>query len=215
MAGAAASYTYGLWPLGVRAGITEVAYAPGHRAVVFVPARVEPASPRPVLLLFDPGGDAEFIVNRYAKGAAQHGWIAASSFEVRNGTADAADTETLMALLQYIREHHAVDESRVFSGGFSGGACGAYRLAIVRPEVSGAIVECGQMSSWREVGASARSSLSFYLFTRTEDMNRVATNNLLEAMQAKGCRVTKVEREGGHAPMSPAEVPEAMNWMVS
>jgi predicted esterase len=122
----------------------------------------------------------------------------------------------MMLLLNYVRSHHAVDQARIFAGGFSGGACGAYRLAIVRSEtVRGAIVECGHMASWRDVGDRADASLRFYLFTRDGDFNRPATRRLRDAMTAKRCRVTEVERQGGHAPMQDSEVAEAMRWMVA
>ncbi len=196
------------------AEVTEVTFAPGHRGVVFEPERLGPWTARPLILLFDPGGNARGIVDRYSKAAHQHGWLAASAFGVADGTPDDADTTEMMFLLEYVRSHHPVDAGRVFTGGFSGGACGAYRLAIVKAEVfAGAIVECGHMGSWRDVGHMAGRSLRFYLFTRDGDFNRPATRRLRDAMQAKRYRVTEVERGGGHAPMEDPEVSEAMDWM--
>ena len=62
-------------------------------------------------------------------------------------------------------------------------------------------------------GDLASPRLRFYLFTRQDDFNRPATAALESAMQAKGCRVTRVERPGGHAPMEAGEVEEALAWM--
>jgi predicted esterase len=194
--------------------IREVNYATGHRGAFLEPAQLDPAIPRPVVLLFDPLGNARGIVDRYARAARQHGWLAASTFEVADGTPDDADTNAMMSLLDYVRSRHAVEVTQIFTGGFSGGGCGAYRLAIVKSEVfAGAIVECGHMAPWREVGDMASRSLRFYLFTRDGDFNRPATRRLKDAMLAKRCRVAEVERAGGHAPMEDAEVSEAMDWM--
>jgi predicted esterase len=194
--------------------VTEVTLAPGHQGILFEPTGFDPSTPRPVILLFDPVGNAAGIVSRYAKAARQHRWLVASPFGVANGTPDDIDLNVMMLLLDYVRSRHAVDATRIFTGGFSGGACAAYRLAIVKSDVfSGAIVECGHMGSWREVGEMAARSLRFYLFTRGGDFNRPATRRLRDAMLAKGCRVTEVEGLGIHAPMFDAEVSEAMDWM--
>jgi len=215
--GALATYAYGPWKPGTPGDLLqEIAYAPGHRGALFVPASITPSTPSPFILLLDPSGDARSIVSRYASAAAAHGWIAASSFEVADGTSDDADTETLLSLHDYVRGRYALDEARTFAGGMSGGGCGAYRLALVKPGVvRGAIVECGHMRNWREVGALAEPSLRFYLFTRNNDFNRPATAQLCEAMEGKGCRVTMVEREGAHNGMAPAEVSEALEWMAA
>jgi predicted esterase len=185
---------------------------PGHTGVLLVPAST--LATLPLLLLYDPGGGARRIVERYAPAARKLGWLAASCNQVANGTPDDADTEAMLGLLQYVRGRRGVDRTRVFAGGFSGGACGAYRLAIVESDVvSGAIVECGHMAPWREVGGLATSALRFYLFSRTEDFNLPATRQLAGAMKGRGCRATLVVQPGAHAPMEGADVEEALAWM--
>jgi predicted esterase len=181
-------------------------YAGGRAGHLFVPASAE-AGPRPLILLLDPAGRSEAIVGRYALAAEKRGWLAASSSHVRNGTSDEADAAELVALLERVRAEHAVDPERIFAGGFSGGACGAYRLAIVRADLlSGAIVECGHMGSFREVGERVEATSRFYLFTRSQDFNRAATRTLHAELRRKGCRVDLAERPGGHEPMRPNEL---------
>lgn len=71
----------------------------------------------PLLLLFDPGRDVWGIVERFAPAARRTGWLAASCFQVANGTDDSVDTEAMMSLLERIRERRAVDPTKVFAGG--------------------------------------------------------------------------------------------------
>ncbi len=68
----------------------------------------------------------------------------------------------------------------------------------------------GHMAPWREVGRRASASSRFYLFTRNDDPNRPATERLRDAMAGAGCGVVEVERPGGHAPMRPEEIGEAL-----
>jgi len=185
-----------------------------HHGVLFEPAGTPRTRPCPLIVLFDPAGDARGIVARYAPAARAHGWLAASCSDVRNGTPDEDDDRAMNELLSYVGARRRVDQRRVFSGGHSGGACGAYRFAIVSSaSVAGAIVECGHMGPWREVGDRAIASSRFYLFTRLNDFNRPATRALQQAMAAKGCRVTEVEAPGGHAPMTSDQVDAALRWM--
>ena len=191
----------------------DISYGGTGAGALFVPTSTQPM---PVILLFDPSGDAMGIVRRYMPAASERGWILASSSNVMNGTADAADTEQMMNLLTYVRTQATVDERRLYTAGMSGGACGAYRLAIVAADVfSGAIVECGHMGSWREVGHRAVAGQSFYLFTRDEDFNLPATRQLQGVMLAAGCRVALTQRPGGHAPMEPNEVEAALQWLAA
>jgi poly(3-hydroxybutyrate) depolymerase len=190
-----------------------VTYGAGREGFVFAPE--SPSGPRPLLLLFDPSGRAASIVRRYTAAAQQRGCIVAASSHVRNGSADADDERELLSLLDTLGTQYSVDAQRVYTAGFSGGGCGAYRLAIVRQNlVRGAIVECGHMGPWREVGGQARSDSAFYLFTRSTDMNRAATHELAGVMRAAGCRVQLAEEPGGHTPMEGAEIDAALAFVL-
>ena len=79
----------------------------------------------------------------------------------------------------------------------------------------GAIVECGHMGPWRELGARAKPESSFYLFTREGDFNQPATHKLHRAMYDARCRVKLEERRGGHTPMMPDEIGPALAWLAS
>ena len=198
------------------ASVQEIAYVGAgggaKRGAIWAPHASTDA--RPLLLLLDPRGNASAIVRRWQAGAKEHGWLLASSSHIRNGTADRNDAEELLAMLDYMREHHDVDESRVFLGGFSGGACGAYHQALSDPAVyRGAFVENGHMGPWREFEGELPSDPAFYLFTRDGDFNRDATRQLYSAMRAAGLTVQLDEQSGGHKPMARNETGRAIAWM--
>lgn len=191
-----------------RSGATE------RRGAAYVPSRAARGEPLPLLLLFDPGGNAEGAVRRWSEAAEARGWLLASTTAIRNGTPDAADEAELLALLEHMRRHHAVDPERVAVSGFSGGGCGAYRIALTQPDVfRGAIVECAHMGSWRELRGPYPTGHPFYLFTRTNDFNRPATQELRDVMTSGGLTVAYAEGSGGHEPMSGGETLTALEWL--
>lgn len=185
-----------------------------HQGVVFEPPQ---RGPKPAVLLFDPGGNAQAAVERWAPAAREAGWLVASTPEVRNGTPDESDTREMLGLLSALRVDFEVDPARVYTAGVSGGGCGAYLLAIMHSDVfAGAFVQVSHMASWREYDLAsrpARSEQRFYVFTRHEDFNRKHSGDLAQAMRLAGFGVTLVEEPGGHEGMRDAEIRTAIAWM--
>jgi predicted esterase len=171
--------------------------------------------PRPAMILADPAGNARGIVARYRAAAHEQGWILGATDATRNGVDGATYDRALVGVVEHLRSRFAVDDD-CYLGGFSGGGCAAYALALTRPDLfRGAIVECGHMGPWREVGARAKPDSSFFLFTRKDDFNQPATHKLHRAMYDARCRVKLEERPGGHQPMLPDEIGPALAWLAS
>jgi predicted esterase len=122
----------------------------------------------------------------------------------------------LLALLNSIGTKWSIDKRAVILGGFSGGACGAYRHALERPDLfRGAIVECGHMGPFRDIHDQIRPGSQFFLATRTDDFNAPAMRTLAKALEECGETVRIVELSGGHEPITGADAEEALGWMNS
>lgn len=217
-AGAGALYQYReqLAPSFFSDDVSDIVFAEGQTGSLFEPPTVLPTVAAPLILLFDPNGLAHYIVNRYSAGARRLGWSVASPTGVKNGTRYSDDNARMNELLAFVRARRVVDSTRIFTGGFSGGACLAYRFVLLYPDLfAGAVVESGHMEPWREAGSRASSASRFFLHTRDGDFNRPATGDLERVMREKGCRVTKLERPGGHDPMDSADVEGALAWLTS
>ncbi len=198
-------------PRGVTVTYLEDAGGP-HLAVVFVPDRAPPPAGYPVAVLIGGG----VMVNRWAEAAQRRGWVLAGPGPIRPGSSDAGDDRELAALLAYLRRDHRIDRDQLFVGGFSAGGCGAYDMALRRRDLfSGAVVENGHAGPWRRRGREmrGRTDLSFFLFTRSDDYNRLPTQGLRDELLAAGFRVHVLERPGGHSPMAPEEVDLALDWL--
>jgi predicted esterase len=174
------------------------------------------AESRPLMLLLDPSGNAAGIVARWQHAADRFGWIVASTPAIKNGTSDEQDLLHLLALLDAVATKWPVDRRAVILGGFSGGACGAYRHALERPDLfRGAIVECGHMGPFRDLQDQIRPGSLFFLATRIQDFNAPAMRTLAKAFEDRGENVKIIELPGGHEPLTGADADDALEWINS
>lgn len=187
-------------------------------ACVHMPAskRSNFAGPRPLMLLLDPDGEARSIVARWQHAADRFGWIVASTPAIMNGTPSDLDLQHLLALLDAVATKWPVNRQKVILEGFSGGACGAYRHALERPDLfRGAIVECGHMGPFRDLQDQIRPGSMFFLATRIHDFNAPAMHTLAKAFENHGENVKIIELPGGHEPLTGADADDALEWINS
>jgi predicted esterase len=172
--------------------------------------------PRPLMLLFDPHGNAGSIVARWQHAADRFGWIIASTPAIMNGTPDEQDMLHLLALLDAVAAKWSIDRHAVILGGFSGGACIAYDIALKRPDLfRGAIVECGHMGPFRKFRGQIHPGLLFFLATRTDDYNAPAMHTLAKTFEDRGETVKLIELPGGHEPLIGTDTDDALGWINS
>ncbi len=171
---------------------------------------------RPIMLLLDPGGNAENIVSRWQAASDRFGWIVASTPAIMNGTDTTQITRHLLAMLEAVAASWSVDMNAIMLEGFSGGGCAAYRQVIMYPNLfRGAIVECGHMGPFLDLEDKIRPGSIFYLVTRTHDFNLQHMRDLARALQNRGQSVKFVELSGGHSSILGNDADNALEWINS
>ena len=95
---------------------------------VYLPSNYTPTRKWPILYAFDPGARGKFPVERFKDAAETYGWIVAGSNNSRNGPMQAS-VDAWKAVWADTHERLAIDEGRVYTTGFSGGARVAVMLA--------------------------------------------------------------------------------------
>ena len=94
----------------------------------------------PVLLLFDPQGDAHFALEKYTPAADQFEFILMSTNAIKNGMDGETAGHVMQTLLGSISSQLPVNPTRVYVGGFSGGARYAAMLAMSGSGIQGLMV---------------------------------------------------------------------------
>ena len=121
---------------------------PAQSYALFLPSGYDGQNRCPVLYCFDPGGRGSIPVALFRKGAEEQGWIVVGSNNSRNGPWEAVQ----QAARAFWRDTHArlaIDDSRVYAAGFSGGAraaCGLAKMLSIR--LAGVIACGGGLPEW-------------------------------------------------------------------
>jgi predicted esterase len=107
---------------------------------LYLPPSYSPEHASPILYCLDPGARGRVPVERFAKAAGLAGWIVAGSNNSRNGPMEVS-REAVQWLVRDTHERFAIDDSRMYAAGFSGGARVALAWAA-NGRIAG-VVACG------------------------------------------------------------------------
>ncbi len=122
----------------------------------YLPASYAEGKKYPVLLLFDPQGDAHFALEKYTKAADQFEYILMSTNSIKNGLDGETAGHAMQTLLGSIGTQLPVNPTRVYVGGFSGGARYAAMLAMSGSGIQGLMVAGAgfPVETWKNLSPS-------------------------------------------------------------
>lgn len=111
-----------------------------------LPAGYDPAVPRPLVLALHPGGREPYYGSWFMHTIVEpalRGWgaiVVAPDVPDENWTTELSE-QSVLALLDQVRDEHAIDPDRILVTGFSMGGRGAWHFVVRRPDIfTGAIV---------------------------------------------------------------------------
>jgi dienelactone hydrolase len=145
-------------------------------------------------------------VQKYRDAAEQYGYIVAASNNSRNGSWDVS-AAAAQAMSADLGRRFAIDGSRVYLTGFSGGARVAMMVALAGNKIAGVIASGGGYHD-----SKPRSSVPFLIYGTAgrEDFNYIEMRRLDRALKTPH-RV--VIFEGGHTLPPDAVALDAIEWM--
>ena len=182
---------------------------PEQSYALFLPPGYTPEKKWPILYAFDPIARGAVPVKLFQAAAREFGFILVGSNNSRNGIDLNAIVETLWS---DTHQRLAIDERRVYTTGFSGGARVASAIALsYRGAVAGVIAASGgPRPNFNPLPAN---QFAFFGTAGTEDFNFPEMQQLKRRMDEVGVTNRLVIFEGGHE-WPPAEVcSEAISWM--
>jgi hypothetical protein len=182
---------------------------PAQSYALFLPPGYAPEKKWPILYAFDPVGRGAVPVKLFQAAAARFGFIVVGSNNSRNGIDVNAIVKTL-----WLDTHNrfSIDEQRVYTAGFSGGARVASGMALgYRDAVAGVIAASGGLPSSAKLSSS--SQFAFFSTTGTTDFNFPEMQQLKRKLDEIGITNRLAIFAGSHE-WPPAELcTEAVAWL--
>jgi predicted esterase len=142
----------------VTSGIVDRACAsdPNISFSYYLPKSYSEGKKYPVLLLFDPHGDAHFAIEKYESAADKFEYILMSTNAIKNGLDGETAGHVMQSLIGSLSSQLPVNPTRVYVGGFSGGARYAAMLAMSGSGVQGLMVAGAgfPIDNWKNLSPS-------------------------------------------------------------
>lgn len=184
---------------------------PDQSYALYLPANYSPKRKWPVLYAFDPGARGQIPIERFKEAAEKYGWIVAGSNNSHNGPFQPS-VDSWIAIVKDTRERFAIDDTRAYLTGFSGGARLAYYFAIRCQGCFAGVIACG---AGLPAGVTPSPAFHFAIFSTVgiEDFNFAEVKTLDEALEKAGLTHRTVVFTGRHDwPPLPVAI-EALEWM--
>lgn len=180
---------------------------PSQGYALYLPSTYTVTRTWPVILAFDPGARGRTPVERYQAAAEQYGFIVAGSNNSRNGPMDVS-ARAVAAMAADVGQRFAIDPTRVYAAGMSGGARVAFATAISSRGIAGVIA-----SSAGYHDGKMRRSLPFPVFATagSEDFNHLEMRMLDRELNTPHRLIIF---NGGHTWLSSELATQAVEFMV-
>jgi dienelactone hydrolase len=178
---------------------------------LYLPTSYTPSKRFPIIYAFDPGARGSLPVERFREAAEKYGYIVVGSNNSRNGP-DVPLSEIITAFLDDTQSRLAIDERRVYTTGFSGGARVAGLVAFsLKGQIAG-VIGCGagfpaQAKPTRDL------PFAYYGIAGSDDFNLTEVRQLTRSLDSLGATVHLAVFEGDHAWPPAAFCTEAVEWM--
>jgi len=182
---------------------------PQQSYALYLPSGYAADKKWPMLYAFDPAARGKLPVTLFKDAAEKFGYIVVGSNNSQNGMQVAGIVKTLWA------DTHArfkIDDQRVYTTGFSGGARVALAVALGYSGQVAGVIAC---SAGFPASAAPAPGLAFVVFatTGTEDFNFPEVQQLKRKLEALGVRNHLEVFAGGHD-WPPADLcAQAIRWM--
>src|SRR5581483_9854225 len=181
-----------------------------QRYAVYVPSSYDSKKHYPIIYFFDPHGVGNLPLRVYKDLADKYGYILAGTYNSKNGMQWPESEKAAQAMMQDSWGRVSVDNNRIYTFGFSGGARVASSVALYDGGIAG-VVACG--GAFPERNPSFKTQFCFLGFVGERDFNYVEMKSVDKQLDQTSLAHQLMVYHGKHQ-WPPASVAEqAFQWL--
>ncbi len=178
---------------------------------LYIPPGYDPNRAWPLLLLFDPGARSRIPMEIFQEAAENFGFIMACSRDTRNYTTFEESWVSIHAMWTDLLKRFPIDKKRMYTGGMSGGARLASRVAMHTELVEG-LIACGA-GLWVRTRQAPPPTFEVVSTVGEIDFNFLELVDLQKELTGNMLANRRLIFEGEHRWPDPALAYEAVGWL--
>jgi predicted esterase len=175
---------------------------------LYVPSSLNGTKKHPLIIVFDAHARGKMAVGRFKQAADDYGYIIVASNDARNGIADI--NPVVNAIWDDVVNRLPVDQARIYTAGFSGGARIAASVAIYKGGVKG-VIACGAGMPSPEQELAKK--FDYISIVGLNDLNYQELKTLDKAMTENGFVNQMLTFEGTHEWPDGKTLSKAVAWL--
>lgn len=179
---------------------------------LYLPSAYTPQKKWPVIYAFDPDARGNLPVKLYQEAAEKYGYIVAGSYNSQNGMQSAPLQAAISAMIGDTRKRFSIDEKRVYTTGFSGGARVATRVASSCGGCVAGVIACGAGFP-PDIKTSEAMPFVFFGTVGVDDFNYPELKQLDDKLDAFSIPHRIATFSGGHEWASSTLLIQALQWI--
>jgi len=180
---------------------------------LYLPTHYDPGRKWPILYCFDARERGKVPAGLFQTAAEKYGYIIASSNNTRSDDPKWPNLEIIKALWQDTHARFSIDDQRVYTSGFSGGARFAWGIGQLLKGAVAGVIGCG---AGIHTDYPPNKDLPFVYFgtVGTTDFNYYEVNDLDHTLESLGVPHQVRIFEGGHDWAPEWLATRALEWMT-
>jgi dienelactone hydrolase len=184
---------------------------PTQSYALYLPSTYSPAKRWPMIYFFDPGARGERPVGLYKDVAEKYGFVIAGSNNSRNFSSD--QSRILKAIWDDTHQKLALDEHRIYTGGFSGGArlAGSMATGCSSCEIAGVIANGAGYPNGKAV---ATEKLLYFFAVGNQDFNWPEVVRIRREREERSLPYRVRVFSGSHQWAPSAVMADALEWLM-
>lgn len=180
-----------------------------QRYSIYLPSRYDILKKWPIIYFFDPHGVGNLPIELYKDLAEKYGFIIAGTYNSKNGMEWENSEKAAQAFMNDTRMRLSIDNNRIYTCGFSGGAMVASMVAISDGGIAGVVTCGGSMPTDRQ----PKQPFSYISFVGDKDFHYVPAKQLDAMLDSTSLSHQFISFNGKHQWPPASCLEQAFQWL--
>ncbi len=177
---------------------------------IYLPTKYDSSKKWPIIYFFDPQGVGNLPVILYKDLAEKYGFILAGTYNSKNGMPWESTEKVAHALIKDTRSHFSIDNNRLYTFGFSGGAMVASTVAMSEGGIAGVVACGGSMPSNNQ---PLKQPFSYISFIGDKDFHYMPAMQLDKLLDSTSLAHQLIVFNGKHQWPPVSSIEQAFQWL--